>query len=398
VSAARPIRMVFALALLGGLAGCGSGESEPEFRDVQIAEGAPIMIGVSTMLEGDLSSTGRALADAAELAGQDVMIAGHPVQFVEANDGCTEKGGTTAARELAEEDVVAVVGPSCSDAVIGSQPVYEDAGITHISQLSTNVKTTQPEDRAPFKTFLRTSFNDAIQGEGQADFAEQTLGAESVFIVYEAFRYGGAVDPFRKAFDGNFIDDVGFDDKSELPDLAARIADANPDLVYFSGFYPTGIPFVQALRDAGYSGPVLAGDAMYDQQTIERLGTVAEHELYITLPSPKQEGSAFEQFDSSYQTTYGSDPRGTPFAAESYDAATAILKALQADGVVTESDGGGVQVDEQELNEAVYDVSFDGASGPVRFDDKGDRVAEGLSPVTVFVVQDGVFVPVTTDR
>jgi branched-chain amino acid transport system substrate-binding protein len=398
VSAARPIRMVFALALLGGLAGCGSGESEPEFRDVQIAEGAPIMIGVSTMLEGDLSSTGRALADAAELAGQDVMIAGHPVQFVEANDGCTEKGGTTAARELAEEDVVAVVGPSCSDAVIGSQPVYEDAGITHISQLSTNVKTTQPEDRAPFKTFLRTSFNDAIQGEGQADFAEQTLGAESVFIVYEAFRYGGAVDPFRKAFDGNFIDDVGFDDKSELPDLAARIADANPDLVYFSGFYPTGIPFVQALRDAGYSGPVLAGDAMYDQQTIERLGTVAEHELYITLPSPKQEGSAFEQFDSTYQTTYGSDPRGTPFAAESYDAATAILKALQADGVVTESDGGGVQVDEQELNEAVYDVSFDGASGPVRFDDKGDRVAEGLSPVTVFVVQDGVFVPVTTDR
>lgn len=398
MSAARPIRMAFALALLGALAGCGSGESEPQFTDVQIAEGAPIMIGVSTMLEGDLSSTGRALADAAELAGRDVMIAGHPVEFVEANDGCTEKGGTTAARELAKQDVVAVVGPSCSDAVIGSQPVYEDAGITHISQLSTNVRTTQPEDRAPFQTFLRTSFNDAIQGEGQADFAEQSLGAESVFIVYEAFRYGGAVDSFRTAFDGNFIDDAGFDDKSELPDLAARIADANPALVYFSGFYPTGIPFVQALRDAAYSGPVLAGDAMYDQQTIERLGTVAEHELYITLPSPRQEGSAFEQFDSSYQTTYGSDPRGTPFAAESYDAATAILNALQADGVVTERDGGGIQVDEQELNEAVYEVSFDGASGPVRFDDKGDRVAEGLSPVTVFVVQDGVFVPVTTDR
>lgn len=396
MSAARPIRMVFALALLGGLAGCGSGESEAEFTDVKIAGAAPIMIGVSTMLEGDLASTGRALADAAELAGQDVTIAGHPVEFIEANDGCTEDGGASAARELADQDVVAVIGPSCSDAVIGAQPVYEDAGITHISQLSTNVKTTQPEDRAPFQTFLRTSFNDAIQGEGQADFAEQTLGAESVFIVYEAFRYGGAVDPFREAFDGNFIDDVGFDDKSEFPDLAAQIADANPDLVYFSGFYPTGIPFVQALRDSGYSGPVLAGDAMYDQQTIERLGTVAEHELYITLPSPKQEGSAFEQFDSSYQTTYGSDPRGTPFAAESYDAATAILNALQADGVVTESDGAGVQVDEQELNEAVYDVSFDGASGPVRFDDKGDRVAEGLSPVTVFVVQDGVFVPVNT--
>ena len=63
---------------------------------------------------------------------------------------------------------------------------------------------------------------------------------------------------------------------------------------------------------------------------------------------------------------------------------------------MTEADGGGVQVDEQALNEAIYDSSFDGASGPVRFDDKGDRVAEGLSPVTVFVVQDGAFAPVTT--
>jgi branched-chain amino acid transport system substrate-binding protein len=397
VSAARPFRLLFAFALLGALAACSSGQGEPNFTDVQIAEGAPIMIGVSTMLEGDLASTGRALADAAELAGQDVTIDGHPVEFVEANDGCTEDGGASAAHELADQDVVAVVGPSCSDAVIGSQPVYEDAGITHISQLSTNVKTTQPDDRGPYRTFLRTSFNDAIQGEGQAEFAEQTLGAKSVFVVYEAFRYGGAVDPFRKAFDGSFVDDVGFNDKSEFPDLAARIADANPDLVYFSGFYPTGIPFIQALRDAGYAGPVLAGDAMYDQQTIDRLGTVAENELYITLPSPPLQGPVFDQFDSNYQSTYGSDPRGTPFAAESFDAATAIIKALQADGVVTESDGG-VQVDEQALNDATYDTSFDGASGLVRFDDKGDRVAEGLSPVTVFVVQDGAFMPVTTDR
>src|SRR5262245_6746953 len=397
VLAARPLRPVLAIALLGALVACSGSEGEPNFQTVQIAGGEPITIGVSTMLEGDLASTGRALADAAELAGEDVTIQGHPVEFVEANDGCTEGGGASAAHELANQHVVAVVGPSCSDAVIGAQPVYEDAGITHISQLSTNVKTTQPDDRGPFRTFLRTSFNDAIQGQGQAEFAEKTLGAESVFIVYEAFRYGGAVDTFRKAWKGSFIDDVGFNDTSEFPDLTARIADADPDLVYFSGFYPTGIPFIRALRDAGYSGPVLAGDAMYDQKTIEGLGTEAEQDLYITLPSPKQEGSAFQHFDSAYQTAYGSDPRGTPFAAESFDAATAIIKALQADGVVTESDGG-VQVDEQALNDAIYDSSFDGASGSVRFDDKGDRVAEGMSPVTVFVVHDGAFMPVTTDR
>jgi branched-chain amino acid transport system substrate-binding protein len=396
MSARRALGVVSAFALLGALAACDSGESEPGFKNVQIAEGAPIVIGVSTMLEGDLSPTGRALADSAELAGQDVTIAGHPIEFVEANDGCTEEGGASAAGELADQDVVAVVGPSCSDAVLGAEPVFEEAGITHISQLSTNVKTTQPDDRAPFRTFLRTPFNDAIQGQEQAEFAEQTLGAQDVFIVYEAFRYGGAVNDFREAFDGSFVDDVGFNDESEFPGLAARIADENPDLVYFSGFYPTGIPFIQALRDAGYAGPVLAGDAMYDQETIDGLGTIAEHELYITLPSPPLEGPVWEDFSSRYEETYGADPRGTPFAAESYDAATAIIEGLQTDAVVTEADGGGIQVDLEALNDAIHDVSFDGASGPIRFDENGDRVPEGLSPVTVFVVQDGAFAPVTT--
>src|SRR5262245_40790169 len=393
----RALSVVSAFALLGALAACDSGASEPGFTTVQIAEGAPIVIGVSTMLEGDLATTGRALADAAELAGEDVTIAGHPIEFIEENDGCTIEGGEAAAKKLSQEGVVAVVGPSCSDAVLGAEPVFEKAGITHISQLSTNVKTTQPDDRSPFGTFLRTSFNDAIQGQGQADFAERTLHAKDVFIVYEAFRYGGAVNDFRNSFNGAFVDDVGFNDKSEFPDLTARIADKDPDLVYFSGFYPTGIPFIQALRDAGYSGPVLAGDAMYDQALIDGLGTVAEHELYITLPSPPHEGPVWDDFSSRYQETYGSDATGTSFTAESFDAATAIIKGLQTDGVVTEADGGGVTVDEQALNDAIYAVSFDGASGPVSFDDKGDRVAEGLTPLTVFVVQDGAFAPVTTN-
>lgn len=389
----RPISWSITLVVLAlGLAGCG-GEPEPGFRTVTIPDGAPIVIGVSTMLEGDLAPTGQALRDAAALAGVGVEVAGHPVEFVEADDGCTQEGGAEAARQLVGQDgLVAVVGGSCSDAVLGGQPVYEEAGVTHISQLSTNVRTTDPEDRAPFRTFLRTAFNDAIQGAEQAAFAQEVLGADSVFIVYEAFRYGGAVETFRASFDGAFVDDVGFDEEAELPSIASQIADAAPDLVYFSGFYPTGIPFVQALRETRYRGPVLAGDAMYDQAMIDGLGELAEQELYVTLPSPSLGGEPFEDFRSRYEQAYGADPTGTPFSAESFDAATAILIALQGDGVISETEGG-IEVDLEVLNAAIYDLRFAGASGPIAFDDMGDRVAEGLAPVTVFVVRDGAFQP-----
>lgn len=383
--------LVLLAALVVALAACGG--DDPGFESVEIPSGEPLVIGVSTMLEGDLALTGEALRDAATLAAEGVTIAGHEIEFVATDDACTIDGGSSAAEELVATDhLVAVVGPSCSDAVLGSQPVFETAGITHISQLSTNVATTDPEDRDPYQTFLRTSFNDEIQGQQQAAFAEEELGADSAFIVYEAFRYGGAAETFRATFAGELVGDVGFEDEAEFPDIVSQIDEADPDLVYFSGFYPTGIPFVQALRDGDYTGPVLAGDAMKDQAVIDGLGELAEQELYVTLPSPPLQGAEFDDFSSSYQEAYGADPTTTAFTAESFDAASAIILGLQAEDVVEETDGG-VEVDLEALNGAIREVSFDGASGPVRFDDNGDRVAAGLMPVTVFVVRDGAFVP-----
>jgi branched-chain amino acid transport system substrate-binding protein len=392
-----PVRrssLTLAFTLAVSLAACGG--DDPGFETVEVPSGQPVVIGVSTMLEGDLASTGEALRDAATLAGEGVSIAGHEVEFVATDDGCTIDGGNAAAEDLvATERLVAVVGPSCSDAVLGSQPVFEQAGITHISQLSTNILTTDPEDRDPYRTFLRTVFNDRIQGEQQAAFAEEELGAGTAFVVYEAFRYGGAADTFRSTFPGELVGDVGFEDEADFPDIVAQINEATPDLVYFSGFYPTGIPFVQALRDGGYTGPVLAGDAMYDQAMIDGLGELAEQELYVTLPSPPLQGPEFEEFSARYQEMFGTDPTATSFTAESFDAATAIVLGLRAGGVVEET-AGGIEVDLAALNDAIYEVSFDGASGPVRFDDKGDRIPEGVTPVTVFVVRDGAFAPVDT--
>jgi branched-chain amino acid transport system substrate-binding protein len=390
-----PVRrssLAIAIVLAVSLAACGG--DGPGFDTVEIPSGEPVVIGVSTMLEGDLSSTGQALMDAATLAGESVSIAGHEVEFVGANDGCTEEGGAEAAEELVGQDgLVGVVGGSCSDAVLGGQPVYEDAGITHISQLSTNVATTDPEDREPYRTFLRTAFNDAIQGAEQAAFAEESLGAGTAFIVHEGFRYGGAGVVFKDSFTGEVLGDVGFEDETAFPDIASEIVEKDPDVVYFSGFYPTGIPFIQTLREAGFAGPIIGSDSMYDQAMIDGLGELAEQELYVTLPSVRLEGPQWEDFSSRYEQEFGADPTGTPFAAESFDAATAIILGLQTAGVVSETDEG-IEVDLEALNGAIRDSSFEGASGLIQFDDKGDRVATDLTPVTVFVVRDGAFEPI----
>ena len=83
--------------------------------------------------------------------------------------------------------------------------------------------------------------------------------------------------------------------------------------MYFSGFYPTGIPFVQALRAAGYTGPVLAGDAMYDQVVIDGLGELAEQDFYVTLPSPPL--GAGDSFGGSGGVMGGQELRGARLRA-----------------------------------------------------------------------------------
>ncbi len=388
----RALRVGWAVAVIGlgalALGACG-GDGEPDATRV-IARGQPITIGVSTMVQGELATLGGSLRDAAQLAGDGVYIAGHPIRFVTVNDGCNRLGGERAARALVSLDVVAVVGPSCSGAVLGSQPGYEAAGVTQISQLSTNPATTHPEGREPFRTFLRTAFNDDVQGVEQADFAQNTLKVADVFIAFEAFRYGGAVDQFRAAFTGKVVGEAGFE-ADGVEAAAKAAAAAKPSLVYFSGFFDTGVPFIRALRAAGYAGPVLGGDAIFDPAVISGLGALAEPGLYVTLPSPPAQGVAYNAFVAKYTARYRADPHGTAFLAESYDAATVILTALQAPGVAEDRDGV-LHINLARLNAAIHKVEIAGASGRVAFDERGDRQAEGLDPVTIFTVKDGRFV------
>jgi hypothetical protein len=72
VVTARLLRTALFLALSAALAACSGDEPEPGFHTVEIEAGDPVAIGVSTMLEGELSSTGQALLDAAVLAGEGV--------------------------------------------------------------------------------------------------------------------------------------------------------------------------------------------------------------------------------------------------------------------------------------------------------------------------------------
>ena len=366
------------------------------FKVVEIAAGAPIKIGVSSVTSGDLKGLGQPIVAAAMLAGEGKTIQGHAIEWVVKDDQCSSDGGASAATQILQEGVVATVGPICSGAVLAAQPQYEQAGVTQISPSSTAHKPTFPDRGQVFQTFLRTTYSDDIQGPAQAKFAYGTLQAKTAYIVYDTDAYGaGLRDAFRAAFEaegGKIVGSPeGFEKKTtDFKSIVTNIQNAKPDLVYFSGFYAEATPFIKQLRTENKDVKFLAGDGVKNDEFTSGAGADAEG-AYLSLPSPVYSGDGYRSFTELFEKATGLKVDSSPFVAESYDAATVIITALER---VAEKDGDKLKIDLKKLNEEIRKVELDGAAGKIKFDARGDNVG-GETPVSLFVIKGGAYEAVT---
>jgi branched-chain amino acid transport system substrate-binding protein len=396
---------VFAL----GLAACseddddegGSGDGGGDvtygtagFKEIEIAEGAPIKIGISAVISGDLAAIGEPIVAAIELAGEGVEIEGHSIEFIARDDLCNAEGGASAASQLISEGVVAVVGPVCSGSVVASQDQYEAAGITHVSASSTALLPTNPGRGQVYQTFLRTTYSDGIQGPAQADFAYETLEARTAYIVHDTDAYGsGLRDAFQAAFEdlgGEILGTEGFEKgATDFQSIVTNIEAEEPDLVYFAGFFTEATPFIQQLREALPDVPFISGDGVKNDEFIAGAGDAAEGS-YQTLPSPIYEGVAYTEFGDAYEAATGEKRDASPFIAEAYDAARIIIQAIEE---VAEVRDGVLVIDLEALNDAIRATKFEGASGNIAFDARGDNVG-GETPISLFKVENGAYVAV----
>ncbi len=363
------------------------------FKEMRIEAGQPIKIGVISGLSGDVQALGRPIADAAALAAKDRQIEGRSIEIVEEDGLCTAEGGVAAATQVIQAGVVAAVGPICSGAVVAAQPRFEEAGITHVSPSSTAVSATDPDRGDVFQTFLRTTYNDAIQGPTQAEFARETLEAETAYVVHDTDAYGqGLAGAFTTAFEdegGEVVGTEGYEKKAtDFSAIITNIESANPDLVYLAGFYAEATTFIQQLREAMPDVPFLAGDGVKNDEFAKGAGEDAEG-AYLSLPSPVFTGDAYEEFGDRFEEETGTPRDATPYVAEAYDAMTIILNAIEE---VAETDGDVLVIDLEELNDAIRDSELDGAVGKITFDARGENTG-GEVPVSLFVVKDGAIVP-----
>lgn len=398
--------LVLAVALLAGACGgeeedVGQNGGDLVSRDprmpIFIHAGEPIVVGVSAALTGPDKLRGMERRDAAVVGierwkeANGDQIGGHDIMVYAEDDGCSEADVAKFAAErlLGKEGVVGVIGPQCSGGAVAAIPIYAEAGMVMISGTATrtDLTTTQPEP----KFFFRTAYNHAAEGVLQARYVISQLNAATVWVIDDSEPYGeDLADAAQQVLEesGRQVTREHIVRKAvDFSELTARIAADNPDVVIFEGYNPEGALLCRQLRDAGYGGPFMAGDAVASGPNfIEPLGEQAEGAVFTgVMPALP------EEFLADYVEIVGHEPY-TAFAAHVSDAAYILLDAV-AEVALVQQDGSLV-IDPLELREAVSNPRLlVGVSGVIAFDENGDRVGNAET-VGLYIgeVKNGEFV------
>lgn len=346
-----------------------------------------VKIGSVAPLTGSIAHLGKDNENGAQLAIDDanakgIAIDGKKVRFelVSEDDQADPRTGTLVAQRLVDEGVKGVVGHLNSGTTIPASRIYHRAGIPMVSPSATNPKLTQQG----YQDVFRTIANDVQQGAVLGKFLVQGLGAKKVAIIDDRTAYGqGLADETAKAVQANggqvVTREFTTDKATDFNAILTKIRAANPDAIFFGGMDAQAGPMLRQLKQLGIAAKFVTGDGGCSPEMIKLAGNAVGPNAYCSmagLPLEKMPGGA--DFRTRYKKRFGTDVQiYSPYA---YDAATAIIKAMQAAG----------SAEPKKYLPELKKVSFPGVTGTVAFDAKGD-IKEGA--VTVYHYKDGQWAP-----
>ncbi len=387
----RFVAVLGALALV--LAACGGdsggGGTTPEEGDlgsVTVADGDAIQIRSLEAITGDVAFLGIPNQVATEMAIEDYgQIHGHDVSIgTGLDDLCSNEGGQAAAQQIAaDEEVVGVIGTSCSGAAVAASPVISNAGMVMISPSNTSPALTSDLEGTVgsdyHEGYYRTAHNDLFQGQAVADFVYNELGMTTAAAIHDGDPYTqGLAGAFQSAFEelgGTITLFVGVNKgDTDMTPVLSDVATGAPEAIYMPIFQPEADFIVQQI--AGVSGLENVQLIGADGILVSDFLALPESEgMYFSGPSLQFGDNANEitdvsatDFLAAYEEREG-EPPSAAFWAHAYDATTMLLAAI--DTVAVETDDG-LFIDRRALRDELNSTDFNGMIGHLVCDEYGD--------------------------
>ncbi len=321
-------------------------------------------VGLMTVDQA-VQGSSTAMKHGASLAQKAFQTEGVAIQIVNKETSCDGDAAAKAMAEFAAEGVVAVVGEFCSDATLAAAPVANEKKIPLISAASTSTKITDAGQYV-----YRTIPVDKLSTEYAAKAMYSTYKVHKLAIFHTNDSYGNdtatGLKTALEALGGSVVLDKSYPiDQTDVTAEVTALKNSTAEGLFIVGV-TLNDSILQKKKELGVTLPTFGPEYFSDSSLLESAGAAAEG-LYVIAPS-----NGTTQFAEQYQANFKETPPS--YAAQTYDAVTAIMKGLESGATNGPT-----------LKAKLDTISFDGVTGHIAFDKNGD-VAGNFQ---LFIIKDG---------
>ena len=358
------------------------------------AEPLVVKIGSAAPKTGGIAILGIDNENGAQLAVDDInakgdlMIGGQKVvlELVGEDDAGDPKQATVAAQKLVDAGVVAVVGHLNSGASIPANLIYADNGMVQVSPSSTNPDYTLRSDRTPqgYVSAYRVIPHDAMQPIAMAQYLAKYGNIKRIAVWDDSTQYGSDLtetladvlkDSSITVVNQRHFTDRQVDFSKALTDLKKNKVDA----IYWGGMDDVAATLKKQLAEKSMKVQLLSADGACTDRFIELSGRAANGLICSQGGIPLSAIVKGRWFNRHYQHHFDGLPVQI-YAPQTYDAVYTIVQAMKIAN----------STDRESIAAAMPKVDFEGITGRIRFDPRGDIVN---GPFTIFEVQNRQLAP-----
>ncbi|MDX1378802.1 MAG: ABC transporter substrate-binding protein, partial [Anaerolineales bacterium] len=284
------------------------------------------------------------------------------------DNGNVEVAKEIAEQQIANSEVLAVIGHSTIETSRVAAEVYEAAGIPVLNPVPvTETLTTD------FSYYFNTTYTAQSEAAFLANYLRQVNGAETASVISTEDGYSQLLAiQFKNTFTGLggevTIEEVvsGADDQN-LEEIVRRIASAdteteNPGTIFLAADAETAAQLVILMKQKGVSNPLVGGSSLSQPLFQSLIGAQSEEIVFpgyytdkilttraIIFDSANRYASQFRQ---DYQDVYQTEPGDR--VVNGYDAALLLFRAFLDSGV--DNSDQSIEADRQQIFRSLLDI------------------------------------------
>jgi len=350
-------------------------------------EQGAVVIGLQGPITGAWAYEGQMAKQSVETAAKLIneaggILDGRRIEIEVVDDAGEPKTGAMAATKMTGmEKVVASISTYGSSICEPAAAIYEKFEMVNVGYGVTAVTLTEKGR----KYFFRTCGRDDSQGIYFAEYVPQKFAARRIAIMHDNTAFGKGLaentrDALQSQIDSGAVELVYYDaitpGEKDFKVPLTKLRETEPEVWYFTGYYAEAALLVTQAREIGITCPFVGGNAAINDEFVKIAGIESAEGCYMTnepMPTDLDTAEA-KEFLSAYEDQYGEIP-SSPWPIYAADALNALAYAIDKSG----------STDSKVLADYMRD-EVDGApgiTGPISFDEKGDRVGV---PYLLYVV------------